>query len=127
MSGRSVKRLAPADCKPKPRPLAHPDKLAAFKACTRSLPKWYAKEIAAGMTDAELARALERVMGILGGSSARADTPALAYKGAGLKIWASWDWPDTRQPPIFAGQASIELARQLYGIPDPDDAQMRLF
>jgi hypothetical protein len=110
------------------RPLTEADKIAAFKACTGALPKWYANEIAAGMTDAQLAKALEQAIGILGGSSAQRGRPAVAYKGAGLKIWAGWDWPDMhRQKPLFAGAATIALARQVYHIPDPDDEQMSLF
>jgi hypothetical protein len=109
------------------RPLSEADKLAAFKACTGSLPKRYKKEIAAGMTDAQLAIALEQAIGILGGSSAQRGRPAVAYKGAGLKIWAGWDWPDMRQKPLFAGAATIALARQIYCIPDPNDGQMSLF
>ena len=109
------------------RPLADADMIAAFKACTRSFPERYRAQIAAGMTDAELARALDEVIGILGGASARTEIPAIAYKGAGLKTWASWDSPDMRDRPIFAGEATVALARQLYAIPNPSDMQMRLF
>jgi hypothetical protein len=78
---------------PDVRPLTEADKTTAFNACTGALPKWYAQEIAAGMTNAQLAIALEQALGILGYSSGRANTPAVAYKGAALKIGATWDCP----------------------------------
>jgi hypothetical protein len=117
----------PEDIDVATRPLSEADKIAAFRACTRSLPERYREEIAAGMTDAELARALEQVLGIFGGCSARRGVPSLTYKGAGLKIWAGWEYADPQDKPIFAGQATIDLARQLYRIPNPEDGQLRLF
>jgi hypothetical protein len=118
-----------ADCEDAPaatRPLTEADKIVAFRACTRSFPKHYAAEIAAGMTDDQLAAALERHIGILGGASARKYCPSIAYRGAGLCIWASWGSADFKGTPIYSGVATLRLARQLYGIADPDERQLQL-
>ena len=51
-----------------------------------------------------------------------------AHQGAGLKNGASWNgWIDTgKEKPIFAGAATIRMAREVYGIENPEDGQMRL-
>jgi hypothetical protein len=109
------------------RPLTEADKIAAFKACTRALPRDYAEQITQGMTNDELAAALERAIGIMGGASERTDCPGVAYAGAGLRIWASWHWPDMRHPPLFSGEVTIRMARELYRITDPSDRQLVMF
>jgi hypothetical protein len=109
------------------RLLTETDKLAGFKACTGGLPKWHAEQIAAGMTDAELAKVLEQVIGIMGGRSAMKSCPAVSYRGAGLKIWVAWDWPDEKLPPTYSGATTLAVVREVYGIRNPEDQQLQLF
>lgn len=109
------------------RKLSHTDCLAAFHSCTRNLVKLYGDAIARGMSDSELTNALERVIGIMGGSSARANCPSVAYAGAGLRIWADWDWADMRHKPIFEGDRTLAIAREVYGITDPSNPQLDQF
>ena len=80
-----------------------------------------------GLTDEELKTALEYELGIYGGSGGPGDM-SLAFQAAGLKIWADWNTvvPDRYCKPIFQGAATIRMAREVYGIKDPTDAQMAL-
>ncbi|AGI68687.1 hypothetical protein OAN307_c31530 [Octadecabacter antarcticus 307] len=98
-----------------------------FRIATRALPKWFADEIAIGMTDTALTSALEQVLGIFGGSCGpgRLD---VAHQAAGLKIWGGWRFLNLRtETPPFSGAKTLAMARHIYGIPDPDDEQMALF
>lgn len=109
------------------RPLTETEKLDAFRTATRSITRWYAAEIARGMTDDDLKAALERVLGIWGGSAGPGELD-VSFQGSGLRIWATWTIQThhgTR--PLFAGQATIATAREVYGIGNPADRQMRLF
>ena len=87
------------------------------------------KERAAkGMSDEQLAAALAYELGIEGGASSRKDVPAYHVKGAGLQIWISWDFPRCHQEkPTFKGSDTVAMARQVYGIRNPEDKQMDLF
>lgn len=108
------------------RPLTHADKLAAFTAATRSLINWYGDELAAGITEARLEELLILALGIFGGSGGPGEI-SLAFQGAGLKIWASWETMNTvTDKPIFQGGATVKMAREVYGIADPSNGQMRL-
>ena len=81
-----------------------------------------------GLTDEQLAEALRYELGIFGGSSGYGDCPALTYQGAGLKIWAAWEFLNhVTTKPTFQGAATIATARQVYGIPSPEDKQLALF
>ncbi|HAQ34924.1 MAG: hypothetical protein CMF74_09960 [Maricaulis sp.] len=107
-------------------PLTHDEKVAAFKAATRSLINWYGNELAEGVTDARLEELLKQALGIFGGSGGP-DQISLAFQGAGLKIWASWETVNNvTDKPIFQGKATIKMAREVYDIPDPSNGQMRL-
>jgi hypothetical protein len=82
------------------------------------------------MTDAELAAALEYELGIEGGASGWPEKgiPANHHKGAGLQIWLSWDFPRCHQQrPTFKGSETVAMAREVYGIRNPDDRQIDLF
>ena len=80
-----------------------------------------------GMTDDELADALAFELGIMGGSSGAGEV-TVCYQGAGLKIWISWEVENLHTTkPVFEGKATIAMARLVYGIPDPSDAQLSLF
>lgn len=81
-----------------------------------------------GMTDQQLAAALAYELGIEGGASSWNDIPAYHVKGAGLQIWISWDFPRCHQEkPTFRGSDTVAMARQVYGIRNPEDKQMDLF
>lgn len=114
-----------------PRELSQEDKLYAFKKATNGFSqaegRW--KERAErGLTDEELKSALEYELGIYGGCGGPGDI-SLTFQAAGLKIWADWNTvvPDRYCKPIFQGAATIRMAREVYGIKDPTDAQMALF
>lgn len=113
------------------RPLSQADKLWAFRKATCSMQdateRW-AQRAARGLTDDQLTEALRYELGILGGSSARADGPALTFQANGLKIWAAWEWPNhVTAKPLFQGAATIAMARQVYDIRNPEDKQLALF
>lgn len=107
-------------------PLTHEDKVAAFKAATRSLIHWYGDELVAGVTDERLEELLRNALGIFGGSGGP-DRLSLTFQGAGLKIWASWGSHNhVTDKPVFQGKATVKMAREVYGISDPANRQMRL-
>lgn len=98
-----------------------------FLIATRTLPEWYAEEIAEGMTDAELTAALEQVLGIFGGSCGPGRM-GVAHQASGLKIWGGWHIVNHHsEKPLFQGKQTLAMARHLYGITNPDDRQMGLF
>ena len=75
----------------------------------------WAQRAARGLTDDQLTEALRYELGIFGGSSAYGDCPALTYQGAGLKIWAGWEFQNhVTTKPTFQGAATIAMARQVY-------------
>ena len=109
------------------RPLTQADKEEAFRIATRALPKWYADEIAKGMTDAALTSALEQVLGIFG-SSCGPGRMDVAHQAADLKIWGGWHFVNHHiEKPLFQGAKTLAMARHIYGIADPNDEQMALF
>lgn len=119
----------PTTCtgEPMTRTLTHEEKLWVFRQATRSFAdsgtRW-AERAARGMTDAELEEALRYELGIMGGRGGPGE-PSIAYQGAGLKIWGSWQGINhVRDRPLFEGRATIAIARQVYGIRDPADRQM---
>ncbi|MEM5471931.1 hypothetical protein WNZ14_09370 [Hoeflea sp. AS60] len=112
---------------PVTRPLSEADKEMIFRKATSGFPLRFKEEIENGMSDADLKTALESVLGIFGGSGGP-DQPSIAFAGTGLRIWGSWKTVNSvRDKPLFAGKRTIAMARQIYAIADPDDAQMRLY
>lgn len=112
------------------RSLTQEEKLWAFRRATCSMQgakeRW-AQRAARGLTDEQLAEALRYEIGIYGGFSGP-DSLSVSYQGAGLKIWASWETHNTvTDAPAFKGAASIAMARQVYGIRNPQDKQFALF
>jgi len=80
-----------------------------------------------GLSDGQLSEALSYELGIAGGSSSH-NSINIAYKRAGLKIWASWQNVNSCiDAPIFEGQQTIAMARKIFDIADPADRQMSLF
>ena len=103
------------------------DRLTAFRRATSCLLARYPEQVAKGMTDAALAEALERVLGIEGGSCGP-DMPYESHKGAGLQIWAGWTYQNPfKHKPLWSGRATVAMAREVYHIPNPDDHQLALF
>ena len=114
---------------PMTRPLTHEEKLWVFRQATRTFAnsgtRW-AERAAHGMTDAELEDALRYELGIMGSRSGPGE-PSIAYQGAGLRIWGSWQSISlVRDRPLFKGRATVAMARQVYGIRNPADRQMSL-
>ena len=100
--------------------------LRAVHSYSGSKARW-AQHIRTGLTDDELHDALKRELGIHGGSGCR-DSINIAYAGSGLKIWASWDYANSSlDKPILQGRQTMEMARKVFGIRNPDDCQMSLF
>ncbi|NOX52013.1 MAG: hypothetical protein GXP16_15980 [Gammaproteobacteria bacterium] len=109
------------------RPLTQDEWELAFLKATASFPRQYADQIVTGMSDDELSQALQATLGIFGGSGGP-DQLSITYQGSGLRIWASWHVHNhVSEKPLFAGKATIAMARELYGIADPEDGQMCLF
>lgn len=109
-----------------PQALSQSDKEEVFRIATRALPKWYGDRIAHGMRNDELTEALEKVLGIFGGSCGpnRLD---VAHQASGLKIWGGWQLVNHhREAPLFQGRTTLAMARHAYGISDPGDAQIPL-
>lgn len=80
------------------------------------------------MNDTELDAVLRYELGLAGGSSGCADTPNVSYQGAGLKIWAAWGFPNScLDEPILQGKATLQMAREVFNIGNPDEPQMSLF
>lgn len=113
------------------KPLAPIDKRNAFvHAVTRysgSRERWERRRHTA-MNDSELSEALRYELGIAGGASAAGTTPSVSYQGAGLKIWADWRYANPHlSAPILQGCATVAMARDVFGIQQPNDHQMELF
>lgn len=109
------------------KPLSEADKELIFRKATAGLPRRYADAIQSGITDEELESALADVLGIFGGSS-RPDQLSISFTGSGLRIWGGWHIVNhVREPPLFAGKKTMEMARVVYGIANPDEPQLTLF
>ncbi len=106
--------------------LSAADREDIFRTATSGFAARYADEIAVGMTDDDLAAALAETLGIFGGSGGPG-RPSVAFTGAGLRIWGGWHVVNhVTEKPLFAGKATIAMAREVYAIPNPTDAQLSL-
>lgn len=109
------------------RQLTQADRIEVFRLATRSVTRHFKEQIEIGMTDDELAAALEQILGIFGGSSGP-DRLSVAYTGAGLRIWGGWHVVNhVAEQPLFSGRQTIAMAREVYGISNPDDQQLNLW
>ncbi len=80
-----------------------------------------------GLDEQSLYDALRYELGTACGSGC-SDRINIAYQGAGLKIWASWQSVNhCIDTPIFEGKHTMAMARLVYSICDPDDRQQKLF
>ncbi|MCB1418675.1 MAG: hypothetical protein KDJ74_06615 [Notoacmeibacter sp.] len=108
-------------------PLTETDKEMVFKIATRGLVIHYGDQFKSGMTDIELDNALHRVLGIFGGTGAPG-MPSTTFTGAGLRIWGGWRVVNhVTEKPLFSGKATLDKARAVYNIKNPDDKQLDLF
>lgn len=108
------------------KPLTAIEKTDAFRRATSGFARCYAEQLAGGMTDADLARALKDYLGIFGGSGGPNQID-ISFQGAGLKIWASHKVHNhVLEKPILQGQATVDMARHIYKISDPTDMQLSL-
>ncbi|MBZ9944506.1 hypothetical protein LB533_25765 [Mesorhizobium sp. BR1-1-13] len=113
-----------------PRPLTEADRIAGFRRATCSMAgareRWR-ERARTGLSNQEPAEALAYELGIFGGCGGP-DCLSLTYKGAGLKIWISWETHNSYQmKPTFSGGTTIAMARLIYGVKDPYEVQLALF
>lgn len=101
--------------------LSRSDKEQIFRSATNGLVLRYQKEMEAGMSNEQLEAALKHVLGIFGGSGGP-KRPSITFQGSGLKIWGAWHVINhVKEPPLFQGKATINMAREVYGIVNPAD------
>lgn len=115
---------------PAPKPLTEADRIAGFRRATCSMAgaqeRWR-ERARTGLSGLELADALSYELGIFGGCGGP-DCLSLTYRGAGLKIWISWETHNSHQmKPTFSGETTIAMARLVYGVKDPEEVQLALF
>jgi hypothetical protein len=72
------------------------------------------------MTNAQLTEALEFEIGECGGGGGP-DTPDYHYRSSGLRIWGAWNSRSESEEPVWKGQATLAMARQVYGIKTPQE------
>lgn len=110
--------------------LPREDVVRAFRRATcgfeNAEQRWHQRS-QTGLTDEQLADALKFELGLLGGECG-GSVGWLEYQGDGLKIWASETYISRhRDPPTLQGAATLRMARDVYGIRDPEDRQLGLF
>ncbi len=111
----------------KEKPLTEAEKELIFKLATASLPRRYSEKIKIGMSNEDLSNALQEVLGIFGGSGGPG-RPSISFAGSGLRIWGGWHMVNhVTEKPLFAGAATIDMARGIYKITDPNNRQLDLF
>ena len=109
-----------------PPVISNEDRIAIFKLATKGLVHWHHEKFKAGMTYNELKKALEDALGIFGGSGGPKQL-SVSHKGAGLCIWGGWHSINhVKDKPLYSGAATIAMAREVYGIIDPDSDQLPL-
>ena len=110
-----------------PTSLSRADRELIFREATKGFVHRYGDRFAGGMSDGELWKALQEVLGIFGGSGGP-DRPSITYQGSGLKIWGGWQVINhVTTAPLFSGGGTVAMAREIYGISDPTTDQMTLF
>ncbi len=108
------------------KPLNRKDRIEVFRIATRSFIHHYGDQFTGGMKDIELEIALKSSLGIFGGSGGP-DRLSVSYQGAGLKIWGGWHIVNhVTEAPIFSGNQTIAMAREIYKILHPNNKQMNL-
>ncbi len=111
---------------PTSKPLSQADKEQVFRIATRGFVHSFGDQFADGMSDGALWKALQEGLGIFGGTSGPGRL-AVTYGGAGLKIWGSWTAVNhVTAAPLFSGNATLAMAREVYSIANPKDDQLSL-
>ncbi len=106
--------------------LTQQERIEAFKLATKGLVNRYGSHFDQGMSDSELNAALEQVLGIFGGSGGP-DRLSVSFKGAGLRIWAGRQSINhVEEKPLFSSTTTMAMAREVYGIANPEHEQMTL-
>jgi hypothetical protein len=114
------------DSSPSP-PLTQAERIEVFRLATRGLVHRYGEQFKAGMNEAELRSALETSLGLFGGSGGP-DGPSVSHTGAGLRIWGGRHTVNHHiQKPLFAGDVTVAMAREVYSISDPQSGRLKLF
>lgn len=109
------------------KPVTPKDKVAAFTAVTPRFFRDYQHMFEGGMSDAEIESALKNQFGDFGSRGA-ADQLYITYQSSGLKLWVSWHIHNyVQEEPTLFGIRTIAMAREIYGITNPDDVQMAFF
>jgi len=109
------------------RTFTEADKTEVFRIATRRLPAVCGKKLKSSMTDVDLEQALRLVLGEFGGCGGP-NGYSVTYAPAGLRIWGGWHVVNhILEKPLFAGDATIAKAREVYGIDDPENDQLSLF
>ena len=108
-------------------PLSPHEREEIFRIATRGFVRRHSTQCTQGMSDDELWCALQEYLGIFGGCDGP-DQPSVTYQGAGLKIWGGRRVVNhVTQKPLYKGMATVKMAREIYGIADPDNDQLDLF
>lgn len=112
------------------RILTEEDKKSAFMRAvtsTQGAKQRWKERLETGLNDQDLHDALRYELGIAGGSGCR-NSIDVAYEGAGLKIWASWQSANPCiDAPIYEGKHTMAMARLVFEIADPENKQLALF
>jgi hypothetical protein len=106
-------------------PLTQAERVEIFKFATRGLVHRYGERFKIRMNDADLRSALAESLGLFGGSGSP-DGPSVAYTGAGFRIWGGRHTVNHHlQKPLFAGDVTVAMAREVYEIIDPQSGQLK--
>lgn len=107
------------------RPMLEADKFYCFRRATESMSgaseRWKERALQP-ISDKHLVEALSYELGELGGGCGP-NEPEFWYRRNGLKIWGAWSssfLPKT-EAPLWAGAATVAMARQVYGIKTPEE------
>jgi hypothetical protein len=102
------------------------ERLRIFKRATHTFSCWYKDKIKNPLTDEELEALLKSGLRISGGTFP--GDMSFWANGAGLRIWGSRGiCMSEKGKPLFQGKQTIAMAREIYGIANPDVAQGSLF
>ena len=109
-----------------PTSLSKADQELIFREATKGLVHRCGVRFSEGLSDDDLRAALKDCLGIFGGSGGPG-RPSVSYCGSGLKIWGGWHVVNhVTSKPLFAGEGTVAMAREVYGISDPDKDQLSL-
>ena len=107
-------------------PPSRQERIEAFNLATKGLVKLYGNCFASGMSNTELKAALQNVLGIFGGSGGPGRL-SVCFKGYGLRIWVGrHSLNHVEEKPLFSSLTTIAMAREIYGIANPELEQISL-